>query len=297
MAETSDLLADPATRGDIPLRDGEGAINPAFTQAVAGAVEAADAVAATRLAGDLHEADAGALLEALDPELRPRLIELLGANFDFAALTQVDDAIREEILDDLPTETVAEGVRELESDDAVTILEDLDEKEQGEVLRSLPTGERVALQTSLDYPEASAGRLMRTELVTAPPDWTVGRMIDFLRESDDADLPDSFFEVFVTAPDRKLLGNVFLDRLTRSQRPVRLDAIMDPDRRSVRDSLSRKTFPSSFLSGAVTKTSKNESGRSASSLSRRKSIVRPTVQNGGAVTSSVRISRPAEASG
>ena len=233
MAQTSDLLADPATRGDIPLRDGEGAINPAFALAVAGAVEAADADAATRLAGDLHEADAGALLEALDPELRPRLIELLGANFDFAALTQVDDAIREEILDDLPTETVAEGVRELESDDAVTILEDLDEKEQGEVLRSLPAGERVALQTSLDYPEASAGRLMRTELVIAPPFWTVGQTIDFMRESDADDLPDSFFEVFVVDTDKKLLGNVFLDRLARSKRPVRLDAIMDPDRRRV----------------------------------------------------------------
>jgi len=35
----------------------------------------------------------------------------------------------EEILDELPSEAVAEGVRELDSDDAVAILEDLTKAE------------------------------------------------------------------------------------------------------------------------------------------------------------------------
>jgi hypothetical protein len=48
----------------------------------------------------------------------------MGADFDFTALTQVDDNVREEILEELPPETVAEGVRELDSDDAVAILPD-----------------------------------------------------------------------------------------------------------------------------------------------------------------------------
>ena len=48
-------------------------------------------------------------------ELKPRLIELLGSDFDFTALTEVDDAVREDILEELPPETVAEGVRELDS--------------------------------------------------------------------------------------------------------------------------------------------------------------------------------------
>ena len=228
MADTSDTLA-----ANPPLRDDEGAINPGFVAALAEIIARADEAGAKALAGDLHEADAGALLEALDPAERPKLIELLGAEFDFAALTQVDDHVREEILEDLPTGTVAEGVRELESDDAVTILEDLDKEDQTEILASLPATERVALQRSLDYSENSAGRLMRTELISAPPSWTVGQTIDYMRESDEEDLPDSFFEIFVVDPDRKLLGNVFLDRLARSKRPVRLDTIMDPERRRV----------------------------------------------------------------
>ena len=163
------------------------------------AVEAADGRRVLReLVGDLHEADVGDLIEALDPELRPRLIELMGRDFDFTALTEVDDTVREEILDELPSETVAEGVRELDSDDAVAILEDLPKDEQAEILDQLPAPERVALARSLDYPENSAGRRMQTEFIAVAPHWTVGQTIDYMRET--PDLPDRFWELYVVDP-------------------------------------------------------------------------------------------------
>ena len=101
------------------------------------------------------------------------------------------------------------------------------------ILESLPAGERLALRRSLDYPEDSAGRLMQTELITVPPFWTVGQTIDHLRETPPGELPESFYEVFVTSPDNQLLGNVFLDKLLRTTRPVHMETIMDPDRRRV----------------------------------------------------------------
>ena len=68
---------------------------------------------------------------------RPKLIEILGKDFDFTALTEVDDAVREEILEELQPETVAEGMRDLDSDDAVYILEDMDEADKAEILDKL----------------------------------------------------------------------------------------------------------------------------------------------------------------
>ena len=56
---------------------------------------------------------------------------------------------------------------------------------------------------------------MQTTLVTAPPFWTAGQMIDFLRDAPEEDLPESFFEIFVVDPAHRLLGNVFLDQLLR----------------------------------------------------------------------------------
>ena len=232
MAEAAEQAAE-GNAAETALRGTDGALDPRFVAGISTAIAAKDAETAKKLAGNLHEADLGALDEALDPEDRPRLISLMGDDFDFTALTEVDDAVREEILEELPSATVAEGVRDLDRDDAVSILEDLDRQDQEDILESLPAGERLALRRSLDYPEDSAGRLMQTDLITVPPFWTVGQTIDHLRETPEGDLPESFFEVFVTGPGMTLLGNVFLDKLLRTTRPVRMADIMDPDRRRV----------------------------------------------------------------
>jgi magnesium transporter len=220
-------LPNPDGSESPAFRDEEGELNPEFLAAAADAIEASEAERLQALVEDFHESDLGDLLEALEPEHRPRLIELLGSAFDFAALTEVDEAVREEILEELETSTVAEGVRDLDSDDAVTILESLDDEEQAEVLDQLPAMERVALQRSLDYPEDSAGRRMQTELIAVPPFWTVGQTIDFMRDT--ADLPETFYEIFVIDPAGHLMGAVALDRLLRSKRPVTIQEIMDDD--------------------------------------------------------------------
>ncbi len=206
--------------------------DPDFVARVELAVAADDADALGALIEGLHEADQASLLEALDHDSRPKLIELLGTRFDFAALTEVDDSVREDILEELDTDTLVEGMRELESDDAVYILEDLDQDEQNEILEALPAIDRAQLQKSLDYKEGSAARLMQTHLIAVPPFWTVGQVVDHLAEA--ADLPDSFFEVFVVDPGYHLLGNVFLDRLVRARRTVPIESLMNADRRRVR---------------------------------------------------------------
>jgi magnesium transporter len=228
----NDVAATDPTPDPIALHDEDGEIRRPFVEAVAAAIAAHDAKALLELAGNLHEADLGALIEALDHEDRPRLIELMGREFDFAALIEVDDSVREDILDELPAETVAEGMRDLESDDAVAILEDLDREERAEILEAMSPVDRATLQRSLDYPEYSAGRLMQTTLLTAPPFWTAGQTLDYIHDATDDDLPDSFFEVFIVDPGYHLLGNVFLDALVRAPRSARLDELMQ-ERHSV----------------------------------------------------------------
>ncbi|MBX3520615.1 MAG: magnesium transporter [Xanthobacteraceae bacterium] len=211
----------------LPLRDDEGQISAPFLDAISRAVETGDQPQVRALAGDLHEADLGDLIEALSAEQRARLVELLGADFDFTALTEVDDTVREEILDELPNEIVAEGVRDLESDDAVRILEDLPEKDKAEILEQLPEEERKELARGLDYPEDSAGRRMQTDFVAVTPDWTVGQTIDYARE--ESDLPESFYAIFVVDEEQRFVAAVPLDRLLRAQRPAKISDIMVHD--------------------------------------------------------------------
>ena len=228
MLDQKDMTATAA----VPFRDEDGAVRAAFIDRVRAAIETKDAGGLRALASELHESDTGDLIEALDAELRPSFIALMGGEFDFTALTEVDDNVREEILEEVPSEAIAEGVRELDSDDAAYILEDLPKEEQAEILERLPPRERVVLERILHYPEGSAGRRMQTEFIAVTPSWTVGHAIDHMRETEE--LPDRFFELYVVDEARKLLGAVGLDRLLRTKRPVPVAELMDPDRRRVR---------------------------------------------------------------
>jgi magnesium transporter len=220
------LAAKQTTAGVVSpsLRDEDDGIDAGFVARVAEAVLLSDQTSLLHLVDDLHEADLGALIEALDAEDRPKLISLLGRDFDFAALTEVDDAVREDILDELPAATVAQGMRDLDTDDAVYILEDMDEADKADILDRIPASERIALEKSLDYPDDSAGRRMQTEVIAVPPFWTVGQTIDFMRDTQD--LPDTFYEVYVVDPAHRLLGAVPLDKLLRSKRPVKIDKLI-----------------------------------------------------------------------
>jgi magnesium transporter len=233
MAEDVDVAqpAGASVLDRLPMRNEAGEIRHEFVEEISRAIHTEQTPFLRAVVAELHEADLGDLIAALEPGDRVSLVELTGADFDFSALNEVSDSVREEILEELEPETVAEGVRELESDDAVELLEALDEKDQEEILDKLPPSERDALERSLEYPENSAGRRMQTEFIAVPPDWTVGQAIDYMR--DKPNLPDRFYEIYAVDKAQHWHGAVALDALLRSRRLVPLADLIDEDRRRV----------------------------------------------------------------
>ncbi|MGI2032093.1 magnesium transporter [Rhizobium panacihumi] len=202
----------------------EGAIRADFLAMVGAAIADRDVLFLRQNVAKLHESELGDLLEAIQPDQRLALVKLLGDDFDLTALTEVDETIRMEIVDQMPNEQIAAAIGDLDSDDAVYILEDLDKEDREEILAQLPFTERVRLSRALDYPESSAGRRMQTEFVAVPPFWTIGQTIDYMREEED--LPESFTQIFVIDPTFKLLGVIDLDRILRTKRQVKIETIM-----------------------------------------------------------------------
>ena len=255
--ETDRETASAAPRDAEPsndIYDEDGNVRSAFLAHIGAAIADRDTLVLKRDVGDLHQSELGDVLEALLPEQRLALVELLGSDFDFSALTEVDEAIRLDIVDALPNEQIAEGVKELDSDDAVYILEDLDQEDQDEILARLPFTERVRLRRSLDYPEESAGRRMQTEFVAVPPFWTVGQTIDYMRE--DRNLPDRFSQIFVIDPTFKLIGGVDLDQILRTKRAVKIEEIMHETRHAIPATMDQEEAAREFeqydlLSAAV----------------------------------------------
>ncbi|MDJ0613442.1 MAG: magnesium transporter [Rhizobiaceae bacterium] len=215
---SEDTPVTPQTSEDVSIYTPDDALRAEFVSEIRKLIETDAAHQLSELIDSLHESELGDLLEALEADERISLVGLTGKKFDFASLTEVDEAIRLQVVNELPNQVIAEAVKELDSDDAVYILEDMEEADQDDILSKIPFEERRRLQRSLDYPEESAGRRMQTEFIAVPPFWTVGQAIDFMREDDD--LPEKFHEIFVVDPSFKLSGYVALDKLLRTKRDI-----------------------------------------------------------------------------
>ncbi len=209
----------------------DGAVRADVLDHVIAALARGDRNALALIIAPLHESEQADLVSALEPGQRQELVAQLAEEFDYTALTHVDDAIRLDIVTALPNEQIAIALRQLDSDDAVYILEDLDAGEQADILARIPFVERIRLRRALSYPEDSAGRRMQADFVAVPPYWNVGQTIDYLRDRDD--LPVSFAQIFVIDPTFRLVGAVDLDRILRSRRDARIEDIKRETRHAI----------------------------------------------------------------
>ncbi|MBK0398437.1 magnesium transporter [Limibaculum sp. M0105] len=226
MTETQPVIPEPVDEDDAFDLD------PEKVTAVIEAVRAGDKPAVLELIEDLHVADLADLLEQIDSETRRQFLDMAWSDIDQEVLVEVEEGVRDDILSWLEPERLAEAAREFETDDVVYLLEDLDEEQQRQVLEALEPEDRVAVAKSLTYPEYSAGRLMQTDFVKAPPFWTVGQMIDFLRASA-GELPEQFYDIVVVDPAMKPVGTIPLSKIIGTRRPVTLSALMDEDFRTL----------------------------------------------------------------
>lgn len=178
----------------------------------------------------LHPADIADLLEQISPRERRKLIDIWPDGIDGETLSELEEGIREEVLNLLNPVELAEVVRDLESDDVVDLVEYLDEDQQEAVLGALDDTDRVAVEKALAYPEESAGRHMQREVVYVPQDWNVGQAIDYLRS--DVDLPDQFYHVILVDARIKPVGYVTLGRILSHKRAVPLSELSEDSFRS-----------------------------------------------------------------
>ena len=199
-------------------------LNPDVIRDVIVALDAEDGAAIREIVKPLHPAEVADLIEMLRGDVRTQLVERLRPSFDPVVLAELDETVRDEVAEQLGTETIAKAIATLDSDDALNLISTLEETKQRRVLHAISSALRSILEEGLAFPEESAGRLMQREFVAVPAFWTVGEVIDFLRESDD--LPDDFYDIFVVDPRHRLIGAVALNRVLRTKRPVPIRDIM-----------------------------------------------------------------------
>jgi magnesium transporter len=230
MSETSEQATESAAAPE--------ALGRETVEAVLASVEAGDHEALVRLLEPLHEADVADLLEQISRPERQALVRLWGVELDGAVLSELEEGVRDEVVEALPDEILAEAVRDLETDDVVYLAEDMAAPQQERILRALDDVDRAAVERSLQYDEGTAGRLMQREVVVAPEHWTVGDAIDFMRAEEW--LPESFYDLIVVSPQMHAVGLVPLGKVMGAGRDVRLTELMNPDFHRLRVDQSRE---------------------------------------------------------
>jgi len=213
------------TETSAPTPEEQGKIDLVFLRDLADAVDERDIRWLARTLKRMHPADAADALEALDYDTFEEAVELLGGELPPEILIELRDSYREDAVDMLPDQAVAQALDELDSDDATTILEDLEDDRRERILEDLAPVDRAELERSLGYEEETAGRLMQTEFVAVPEFWTVGQTIDHARDRG-TELPEVFYDVYVIDPAHRLLGIVSLSDLLRQPRETPLEDIM-----------------------------------------------------------------------
>ena len=207
--------------------DDENTLKKDYVRRVQAALEAGEDEQVYNLVEPLHPADIADLFELIDADERPALAKAITDLMGGEVFAELNDHVRELLVESLPAGEVADIAEQLDTDDAVAMLEDLDHHDQQAVLAQMEPEDRAAIESALAFPEESAGRLMSRDFVAVPEHMSVGDLIDFLREGHD--LANEFWEVFIVDERHHPLGTCALSWILRTPRLVALTDVMTRD--------------------------------------------------------------------
>ncbi len=175
----------------------------------------------------LHPAEIARLLESLPLRERAALWEMVDHDDEGDVLVEVNDEVRDGLIEGMQTEELIAATEGMEVDDLADLLADLPEAVTRQVLQSLDKLDHDRLQQVLAYDEESAGGLMNVDIVTVRPDVTLEVVARYLRVA--AEMPDGTDLIFVVNRDNEYVGSLFLSRLLTNDPDALVSSIMSTD--------------------------------------------------------------------
>ena len=171
-----------------------------------------------KILAPLHPADIAYILEALPPDERLIVWDLVRNQQDGEVLLEVNDAVRETLLEAMDREEMVDAMETLDTDEIADLVEDLPPDVVAEVQEGLSSQERAQLRAAMSYPEDSVGARMDFEIVSVQEGQSLEAVFRYLRSLDE--LPELTDMIFVVDRQQKLKGAL----------PVSRILISDPER-------------------------------------------------------------------
>ncbi len=192
-------------------------------------IENKDSVLLQESISKLHPADIAEICSELDIEEARFLYRQLDNEKAADALTEMDEDLRNELLEELPSEAIAKRfVNYMDSDDAVEIIRDMDEEKQEEVLSHIKDIEQAGdIVDLLQYDEDTAGGLMGTEMVVVNENWSMPECLKEMRRQ--AEELDDIYYIYVVDDDERLKGLFPLTKMVTSPSVSKVKHVMNTD--------------------------------------------------------------------
>ncbi len=176
-------------------------------------------------------ADIATLLENIPEDKMPLLFRLLSKELAANTFVEMDADVQELLIRGFSDNELKDVVDELYVDDAVDIVEEMPANVVRRILKQADPDMRKMINEILKYPDDCAGSIMTTEYVNFSADLTVAEAIKNIRRSG-VD-KETIYTCYVTAPNRKLIGIITVQKLLMSDDEDEIGDIMDENAISV----------------------------------------------------------------
>ena len=176
---------------------------------------------------EIHYADLAEIINELNFQESIYLIKLIDSDKTSDVLTELDEDVREKILERLSEKEIAGEIKELDSDDAADILSELSNEKQEKVI-SLIKDENITdnIRELLNYEEDSAGGLMAKELISVNENWSVLTCLREIRKQ--AKDITRVHSIYVLNKKKVLIGRLSLKDLITSPSKSKIKEIYIP---------------------------------------------------------------------
>lgn len=179
----------------------------------------------------MHAADVANLLEAMPPEQREALWEIVLPEHEGEILTYLHDEARATIIEEMDAEELVAAAGQMDVEDLAEVIEELTQDQSDTILSSLDKDRRARLEAVLSYEEDSAGRLMTTDVMSVRPDVSIAVVLRWLRRH--SALPPHTDALMVTDEEGIYLGKLPMDVLVTSSTDEIVADIMEKDSEAV----------------------------------------------------------------
>ena len=221
----------------------------AYLDQIEGLVESKQYAKLRELFLPLEPADIAMLLEETGEESMPLLYRLLPKELAAEVFVELESDSQEMLINGFSNAELKEVLDELYLDDAVDIIEEMPASVVIRILDRVTPEMRKSMNEILQYPEDSAGSIMNMEFLSLKKDMTVADAFKRIRRIG-GDM-ETINMLYVTDPQRKLLGVLSVRTLLLAEEDDLVEDLMDPnlvwayttdDKEDVAQALSKYDF-------------------------------------------------------